>query len=584
MSYLLAISIGPVQEFIAAARRTRDLWFGSYLLSEISKAVALWLRDNQRAQLIFPHPGADLRRDSDFNVANVILAEVTSEDIRAVAQDARQVAQDRWRQFADDAHGEAEGAIDEEIWRTQVDDVIEFYAAWVEARGDDHYAEDRRRVMRLLAGRKNFRDFLPAQGREGVPKSSLDGQRESVLKKRSEWLARNRAKLRIRDGEQLDVVGVVKRLAAGTRPFPSVARIAADPWIRGRVEQGQIDCLRQICNQIYKNVPGLHRLAEQVYPQFRDFPFEGTAVYPSRFHEWLEEVAPYDDAQREELQKKIGLLRSELRKLPEANPYLAVLVADGDRMGQTLARLESPSAHQKFSHTLADFASQAKAIVQKHNGALIYAGGDDVLAFVPVDQCLECARELHDEFGELLAEYADGENRSPTLSVGIAIAHFLEDLGILLDYGRAAEAEAKSPDRNGLAIGLHKRGGAPITVRSQWAPSGANNTAKLDGRLSEFADLLRCGHLPSGLAYELRTMASVYEGWPLEEAAAAIASDVRRVLKKKESAADPSVLEPHLEGCDAKQLERLANELLVARQIATARQQAAVGEPQAVEA
>jgi hypothetical protein len=33
MSYLLAISVGPVQEFIVAARRTRDLWFGSYLLS-----------------------------------------------------------------------------------------------------------------------------------------------------------------------------------------------------------------------------------------------------------------------------------------------------------------------------------------------------------------------------------------------------------------------------------------------------------------------------------------------------------------------------------------------------------------------
>ena len=38
--HLLAIALGPVQEFISAARRTRDLWFGSYLLSEISKATA----------------------------------------------------------------------------------------------------------------------------------------------------------------------------------------------------------------------------------------------------------------------------------------------------------------------------------------------------------------------------------------------------------------------------------------------------------------------------------------------------------------------------------------------------------------
>jgi len=38
--YLLACSIGPIQGFIAAARRTRDFWFGSFLLSEISRAAA----------------------------------------------------------------------------------------------------------------------------------------------------------------------------------------------------------------------------------------------------------------------------------------------------------------------------------------------------------------------------------------------------------------------------------------------------------------------------------------------------------------------------------------------------------------
>jgi hypothetical protein len=55
MSHLIAISVGPVQEFIAAARRTRDLWFGSYLLSEISKAVAQSVQDHG-GRLIFPHP------------------------------------------------------------------------------------------------------------------------------------------------------------------------------------------------------------------------------------------------------------------------------------------------------------------------------------------------------------------------------------------------------------------------------------------------------------------------------------------------------------------------------------------------
>ena len=225
MSHLLAIAVGPVQEFIAAARRTRDLWLGSYLLSEISRAVAKAVAkaiENQGGQLIFP-ASSDAK-----NVANLILAELSAADPKAVAAKAKEAAQKRWLEFAEDARSEASGVIRADIWEDQVDDVVEFYAAWVPR--SDKYKHDRARVMRLLAGRKNCRDFLAARGRAGVPKSSLDGQRESVLKPPSEWTTRFRARLRIRDGEQLDVVGLVKRVAGGTQPYPSVARVAADPW------------------------------------------------------------------------------------------------------------------------------------------------------------------------------------------------------------------------------------------------------------------------------------------------------------------------------------------------------------------
>ncbi len=52
-AHLLVIALGPVQDFISAARRTRDLWFGSYLLSEISKAAARAVR-KAGGELIFP--------------------------------------------------------------------------------------------------------------------------------------------------------------------------------------------------------------------------------------------------------------------------------------------------------------------------------------------------------------------------------------------------------------------------------------------------------------------------------------------------------------------------------------------------
>jgi CRISPR-associated protein Cmr2 len=130
--------------------------------------------ENNGGKLIFP---ATTKAE---NVANVILAELPDGDPKEVARKAREAAQERWLQFADDAWSEASEVIRQDIWNEQVDDVIEFYAAWVTR--SDNYKKDREKVMGLLAGRKSFRDFQPANGRAGVPKSSLDGQRESVLK------------------------------------------------------------------------------------------------------------------------------------------------------------------------------------------------------------------------------------------------------------------------------------------------------------------------------------------------------------------------------------------------------------------
>lgn len=51
--YVVILAVGPVQSMIAAARKSRDLWSGSALLSELAKACALSLKENN-AELIFP--------------------------------------------------------------------------------------------------------------------------------------------------------------------------------------------------------------------------------------------------------------------------------------------------------------------------------------------------------------------------------------------------------------------------------------------------------------------------------------------------------------------------------------------------
>src|SRR5437016_4227566 len=86
------------------------------------------------------------------------------------------------------------------------------------------------------------------------------------------------------------------------------------------------------------------------------------------------------------------------------------------------------------------------AHVSLRRNSRLRIGADDVLAFVAVDQSVECAAALRALFDAKVGACAEqcGVAR-PTLSVGIAIGHFMEPLEDLLDFARAAEHRAKNP-------------------------------------------------------------------------------------------------------------------------------------------
>lgn len=174
-TYLYVLSIGPVQDFIAAARRTRDIWIGSHLLSEISKAAAKKI-DDKRGRLIFPSfEKAKLMHSSSPdapNVANIILAEIESSDEKELTnlnEQVQEAAQYEWEQYSKGARCIAENLsskfINHDIWTDQIKDVLEFYSAWVPLPEDkEAYQAARKRLMKLLAGRKSIRDFLHSEG------------------------------------------------------------------------------------------------------------------------------------------------------------------------------------------------------------------------------------------------------------------------------------------------------------------------------------------------------------------------------------------------------------------------------------
>ena len=183
--YLITLSVGPVQDFIAAARRTRDLWFGSYVLSEVSKAAALAFK-NKGATLIFPDTETNLDPNSPDNVGNKLLVLATTDNPKKILDLAKTAARNRWEELANQAKKNI--PIEEVIWEEQVKDVLEFFGAWVYLEKDEDYGvpaeqgKGRKRLEQLLKKKKNTREFIanPVQGKS-IAKSSLDGLRESVL-------------------------------------------------------------------------------------------------------------------------------------------------------------------------------------------------------------------------------------------------------------------------------------------------------------------------------------------------------------------------------------------------------------------
>jgi len=190
-------------------------------------------------------------------------------------------------------------------------------------------------------------------------------------------------------------------------------------------------------------------------------------------------------------------------------PYGVLLKADGDHMAALLNNAETVVQSQEISKVLHGFACEVRKIVQRHRGHAIYAGGDDVLAFLPLQQALDCAEELASKFSDIMKPVARDLGLTleqfPTLSVGLAIGHIIQPMRRLRNRAVDAEKHAKGNDRpqprNALAIHLGIRSGHELSWRCRW-----DDEASLSA-MEQFIQAYRNEQCPSRIGYDLRAVA-----------------------------------------------------------------------------
>ena len=496
--YVLTLSIGPVQEFIASARRSRDLWSGSWLLSEMAKAAAKSLFE-AGAQMVFPFVDKATkdrlepcdRMDDNFSVGNKIQVQVDAADdadVRYLVEQAKAAAQSRFETIARQALRELQAPQDlnvtlrDEIWQMQLNDYLEIQATWARIT-EKGYSDASQRAASALTARKATRDFTPAHAADAwdkrfmLPKSSLDGARETVLLEKANGDADlsdvARRKLGLSRSEQLDCAGIVKRLGGNSEQFTPVTRVAADAWLQGLPE----DELSNLCDA-YEPLIALN-LATRVKGNqgiYADFPFDAQLLYRNRLDAALSDNENNADASEKLLYLK-NVLKPIWHKYGEPCSYWAMLLADGDRMGELLDRAKTIEEHQEITEALSTFAESVPAKMRDFRAQCVYAGGDDVLGFVALDKAVGCADALRQAFSDSLKKVSDvlKAEKTPTLSVGLAICHISTPLGNVRRLAKHAEKVAKGDNypadqqRNGLGITLSVRSGSDSDWRVQWS-------------------------------------------------------------------------------------------------------------------
>ncbi|HBM15083.1 MAG TPA: hypothetical protein DD381_01835 [Lentisphaeria bacterium] len=522
---MLLFQLGPVQDFIAQARSTRDLWSGSYLLSWlIAHAMKAVTDEIGPDSIIFP----SLRGNGIFDALH-----------------------------KDEVYSE--------LWNDRNGKEMSTWKRMIEEKGDK---EKEWLLTPTLPNR--FLAIVSESKAEQLAKlasEAIQVELKNIGNAVWEWIESEAQK-----AECNDVSNWKLRWDFQIKSFPQISW-AVQPWLDRET------CLQELANlpnqEIYKRLKYVLELGERVLPfEDRDqryyednekTKFNSSGIFWSAhyalvdaqlaarrntrdFNSWVTDKGSVKDSLsgKEEiigteefwkhlvkehpklfpssghryaamnlikrlwcrsdkvdyLKRKLGIEPNiRFDSIPDVageREYVAVLAMDGDEMGKWVSgektpklldqlsekakvylrakdkkevhRLLTPSYHLQFSEALANFSTWiAGSIVEEFDGQLIYSGGDDVLAMLPADQAIACAEKLRTAFRDDFNGNRVTPGSKTDVSIGLAIGHIHAPLQMLVREAQKAEKRAKNEyKRSALAISLYKRSGEIIQWGCKW--------------------------------------------------------------------------------------------------------------------
>ncbi len=507
-------TLGPVQGFVAQARRTRDFWAGSFLLSWLS-GVAMLEIQRQGGTIAFPVPADNYLQwiDGSLHASEKEAPRQGGIPNRFKAVSAS-VPKDFDGKLVEAAVRAAWSALAEHVWREdQIGNVATPETRSIWDRQNNYFWEiswaitSDKNASAIVDQRKNWRVHFP-MAEEGVKCMVMDGWQELSGTSRpgagkgseltSFWNAVRKLgvsgiRTDIAENEHLCALAYVKRrfvrhfksfsttLDSGLKlrgwhlspGIPSVSYVAAVHWLEKlvtHISESELNELYQIAYAVNPShdewdtrIHCLQKAIAAVGPASKRKQF--LSLDANLFFEHVQDHAQqygYDVEKAVAVQRKLAQIQHAYPKLNEPlSPFYAVLLMDGDSLG---VQMSDAKKQQPISHALNHFTALVPEVVEKHNGFLIYAGGDDVLALLPVEDAIPCAADVRQTY---LSCFAKNPEITTSISAAIEFAHVKMPLGkVLGDAHTLLDDVAKDgAGRDALAVRVWKPGG----IAAEWA-------------------------------------------------------------------------------------------------------------------
>ena len=508
---LLIFTFSPVQGFISTARKPRDLFTGSYIISYLTEELIK--RSKLKEKVIYPQ-----LRCEDSNLANypnkfiALVEENICEKLKKEFEKIwEEIYEGVWRGLNLKLNDQKE-----KVYKQYLKHVKNYFTVFCECtelvseekwkkilkipeeelkdlRAKDNYAYTYDLTERILGAKKSWRPYrnvvddttyYDKEVKEKYPNGcTMCGERLHLA---FDWKNKDNVfnegdKYHVRKNEKLCGVCLVKRFAVKYYfrnlkekfwNFPSLEEIAG------------IKFKKKLQEKLEKN-PHIKEKLERLYENLKDTPYtlsEGLLGYKEkallidseifRREGWkaLFKEAEYLEKHKADIQSIYELLKGE--GLEHKNQYYSILLSDGDSIGSWLGiksdiRNEplSEEFHKKFSEKLSEYAKDITSI-ENFTYQTIYAGGDDFMGFFHPADVVEFAKICAEIFTERLKEKA---LKTPSISGGAVVAHVKISLQDVFEKARFLEKKAKSVEGKGaLAVGVMTRNASLTYFISKW--------------------------------------------------------------------------------------------------------------------